>query len=80
METVADVLAQGLRDFGIERVFGIPGGENVEVVDALRQAGIRLVLVHHEASAVFMAHATARLDRQARRLPSPPWGPAPLIR
>ena len=61
METVADVLAQGLRDFGIERVFGIPGGENVEVVDALRQAGIRLVLVHHEASAVFMADATARL-------------------
>lgn len=61
METVAEVLARGLRDSGIDRVFGIPGGENVEVVEALRQAGIRFVLVHHEASAVFMADATARL-------------------
>lgn len=58
---VADVVAKELLDFGIDRVFGIPGGENVEVVDALRRAGIRFVLVHHETSAVFMADATARL-------------------
>lgn len=58
---VADVFAKGLQDFGIDRVFGIPGGENVEVVDALRRAGIRFVLVRHETSAVFMADATARL-------------------
>lgn len=61
MEQVARILAQGLRDFEIERVFGIPGGENVEIVDALRQEGIRFVLVHHESSAVFMADAAARL-------------------
>lgn len=58
---VADIVAKGLLDFGIDSVFGIPGGENVEVVDALRRAGIRLVLVHHETSALFMADATARL-------------------
>jgi acetolactate synthase-1/2/3 large subunit len=61
VEQVAQVLAQALRDFGIDRVFGLPGGENVEVLEALRQVGIRFVLVHHEASAVFMADATARL-------------------
>jgi acetolactate synthase I/II/III large subunit len=61
VKKVAQVLAEGLRDSGIDRVFGIPGGENVEVVEALRQAGIRFILVHHESSAVFMADATSRL-------------------
>jgi acetolactate synthase-1/2/3 large subunit len=61
VETVANSLAAGLREAGIEIVFGLPGGENVEVVAALRRAGIRFVLVHHESSAVFMADAAARL-------------------
>src|SRR5258706_3482302 len=61
MTTVADSLAAGLREAGVEIVYGLPGGENVEVVDALRRAGIRLALVHHESSAVFMADAGARL-------------------
>src|SRR5262245_31435130 len=61
METVADSLAAGLREAGVESVYGLPGGENVEVVEALRRVGIRFVLVHHESSAVFMADAAARL-------------------
>src|SRR5262245_178612 len=61
MATVADSLAAGLREAGVDLVYGLPGGENVEVVDALRRAGLRFVLVHHESSAVFMADATARL-------------------
>jgi acetolactate synthase I/II/III large subunit len=61
VKKVAQVLAEVLRDSGIDRVFGIPGGENVEVVEALRQAGICFILTHHESSAVFMADATSRL-------------------
>lgn len=61
MQTVAEVLAQTLSDAGVETVFGLPGGENVQVLDAIRRAGIRFVLVHNESSAVFMADATARL-------------------
>src|SRR5262245_28051718 len=61
MATVADSLAAGLGEAGVEIVYGLPEGENVEVVDALRRAGLRFVLVHHESSAVFMADATARL-------------------
>ncbi len=61
MERVADVLADTLIEFGVDVVFGLPGGENVEVVEALRLKGIRFVLVHNESSAVFMADATARL-------------------
>lgn len=61
METVADALATCLMEAGVEVVFGLPGGENVEVLDALRRRGIRFVLVHHESSAAFMAAASARL-------------------
>ena len=61
MKTVADVLAQRLREAGVEVVFGLPGGENVEVLEALRDCGIWFVLVHNEPSAVFMADVTARI-------------------
>lgn len=59
--TVADVLVRALKDAGTEFVFGLPGGENVEVMDALRQAEIRFVLVRNESSAVYMADVHARL-------------------
>jgi acetolactate synthase-1/2/3 large subunit len=61
MTTVAQALAHSLLQAGIDTVFGLPGGENVEVLDALRQQGTDFVLVHNESSAVYMADATARL-------------------
>ncbi len=65
MTTVAQNLAQTLVDAGVTRVFGLPGGENAELLDALRTAGsnggIDFVLVRNEASAVYMADTTARL-------------------
>lgn len=60
-ETVADTIANALQQAGIETVFGLPGGENTELLDALRRHDIRFVLVANESSAVFMADATARL-------------------
>ncbi len=60
-ETVADVIAAELKRAGVETIFGLPGGENVQLLDALRRAGIRYILVHNESSAVFMADVTARL-------------------
>ena len=59
--TVAGVLVQTLKAAGVKIVFGLPGGENVEVMDTLRREGIRFVLVRNESSAVFMADVTARL-------------------
>jgi len=38
-QTVAEVLVEEIKQAGTEIVFGLPGGENVEVMDALRQAG-----------------------------------------
>jgi acetolactate synthase-1/2/3 large subunit len=61
MTTVAEVLAQTIREAGIDTVFGLPGGENAEVLDALRREGLEFVLVRNESSGVFMADATARL-------------------
>lgn len=58
--TVAETIAQSLHDAGVRLVFGMPGGEVVAVLDALRRLRIRFELMHHEESAVFAADAYAR--------------------
>jgi len=60
--TVAEVLVEMLKEAGVELVFGLPGGENVEVMEALRREGVRFVLVRNESSAVFMADVHTRLS------------------
>ncbi len=60
-KTVAQRLVSLLKTAKLDCVFGLPGGENVEVMEALRQEGIRFVLVRNESSAVFMADVYARL-------------------
>jgi acetolactate synthase I/II/III large subunit len=61
MPTVAEYLAQQLAQAGVTIVYGLPGGENVEVLDAIRKQGIEFVLVKNESSACFMADVHARL-------------------
>ncbi|MEZ4681963.1 MAG: thiamine pyrophosphate-binding protein [Caldilineaceae bacterium] len=61
MPTVAEVLIDQLAEAGVEVIFGLPGGEVVEILDAIRRKGLRFVLTHNEASAVFMADALARM-------------------
>ncbi len=56
-----DLLARKLRDHGVRRVFGIPGGPSLPYMDALRREGIEFILTSHEASAAVMADVTARL-------------------
>ncbi len=59
----ADYCAAFLRARGVRRVFGIPGGENVDLIEALRRVDVTYVLAHHEAAAGHMAAATAQLSR-----------------
>jgi acetolactate synthase-1/2/3 large subunit len=59
--TVAEIVAKSLHAAGVRYVFGLPGGETVEVLEALRLAGIEFVLVHNESSALFMADTYARI-------------------
>ncbi|HSL20976.1 MAG TPA: thiamine pyrophosphate-binding protein [Vicinamibacterales bacterium] len=64
MPTCADVVARTLREAGVTRIFGLPGGEILGFVEAARRAGIRFILTRHEAHAAFMADATGQLTRR----------------
>ncbi|HEY4373437.1 MAG TPA: thiamine pyrophosphate-binding protein [Burkholderiales bacterium] len=57
----ADLLAESLKAAGIERIFTLSGNHIMPVFDAALSAGIELLHVRHEASAVHMADAYARL-------------------
>ena len=61
MPTVAHVLAQTLREEGITRIFGLPGGEILDFIDAARRAGIEFLLTRQEATASFMADVTGQI-------------------
>jgi len=64
MPTCAQVLASTLREAGVERMFGLPGGEILDFIDAARQVGIEFILVRHEAVAAFMADVSGQIERR----------------
>src|SRR3954466_10056026 len=57
----ADALAAALSQAGVARIFTLSGNHIMPVFDAALDAGIELVHVRHEAAAVHMADAWARL-------------------
>src|SRR5215213_3851170 len=57
----SDLLVAALENEGVEHVFGIPGEENLDVVESLRRSSIKLVLTRHEQAAAFMAATHGRL-------------------
>jgi acetolactate synthase-1/2/3 large subunit len=57
----AHALVQSLRALGVRRVFTLSGNHIMPVFDAALDAGIELIHVRHEAAAVHMADAWARL-------------------
>lgn len=61
MAKAADVVVQCLENEGVEYVFGIPGEENLDLLESLRHSDIELVLTRHEQSAGFMAATYGRL-------------------
>ena len=48
MVKAADLLVAALENEGVERIFGIPGEENLDVVESLRKSSIKLILTRHE--------------------------------
>jgi len=63
-ETAAAATARALAGAGIERVFGLPGGEILVLMDELRRAGVDFVLMRHEANAGIAAAVYGKLRRQ----------------
>lgn len=57
----AELLVKALENEGVEKIFGIPGEENLFVVEALRKSSIELVVTRHEQAAAFMAATYGRL-------------------
>ena len=62
--STAAATARILADAGIRRVFGLPGGEVLVLMDELRRAGVDFVLMRHEANAGLAAAVHGKLLRQ----------------
>lgn len=58
----SDLLVRALEEEGVRYVFGIPGEENLDVLDSLRRSSIELVLTRHEQPAGFMGATFGRLS------------------
>jgi acetolactate synthase-1/2/3 large subunit len=63
--TGAKALIHALEKEGTDIVFGLPGGANLPIYDALVGANLRHVLVRHEQSAAHMADGYARIKRKS---------------
>src|ERR1700749_4564795 len=57
----SDLLVAALENEGVERIFGLPGEENLDVMESLRHSKIEFVLTRHEQAASFMAATQGRL-------------------
>ncbi|MCW2935280.1 MAG: putative acetolactate synthase large subunit IlvB, partial [Actinomycetia bacterium] len=63
--TVAELIVECLENEGVTHVFGIPGEENIRLIDALSKSSIQYVLTRHEQGASFMAETYGRLTGKA---------------
>ena len=62
----SDLFIQALENEGVEYIFGIPGEENLDLLESLRKSKkIRLILTRHEQGAAFMAATYGRLTGKA---------------
>jgi acetolactate synthase-1/2/3 large subunit len=61
----AELLVSALEKEGVQQIFGVPGEENLDVVEALRRSSIKLVVTRHEQAAAFMAATHGRLTGRA---------------
>ncbi|MGA7923934.1 MAG: acetolactate synthase large subunit [Thermoplasmata archaeon] len=65
MERAANLLIRCLEKEGVTTIFGLPGEETIDLMDALRDSSIRFVLARHEQAAAFMADGYGRITGAA---------------
>ncbi len=61
----SDLFVRCLENEGVEYVFGIPGEENLDVMDSMIGSSIRFITTRHEQGAAFMADVYGRLTGKA---------------
>ena len=60
------MFVKALENEGVEYIFGIPGEENLDLLESLRSSSqIKLILSRHEQGAAFMAATYGRLTGKA---------------
>jgi acetolactate synthase I/II/III large subunit len=52
---VSDIFVRMLESYGVKRIYGVPGEENLDFLESLRTSTIELILTRNEQTAVFMA-------------------------
>ncbi|MFQ5980676.1 MAG: acetolactate synthase large subunit [Candidatus Heimdallarchaeota archaeon] len=57
----SDLFVNALVKEGVEYVFGVPGEENLDLLESIRQSSIKLIVTRHEQAAGFMAATYGRL-------------------
>jgi len=63
--TAAQLFVKCLENEGVEYIFGIPGEENIDIMDALLESKIKFITTRHEQGAAFMADVYGRLTGRA---------------
>ncbi|WP_036482959.1 acetolactate synthase large subunit [Myxosarcina sp. GI1] len=61
----AEILVRCLENEGVEYVFGLPGEENLHILEALIDSPIQFITTRHEQGAAFMADVYGRLTGKA---------------
>lgn len=63
--TAADLFVECLENEGVECIFGLPGEENLALLESIRRSSIRFIVTRHEQAAAFMAATWGRLTGRA---------------
>src|SRR5690554_2139099 len=76
----ADLFVRCLENEGVEYVFSVPGEENLDLIEALRQSDIRLIATRHAQGAGCMAASHGGLSGRRGGCLSPRrWGATNLV-
>jgi len=65
VQKASDVFVKCLENEGVEYIFGVPGEENIDMLDALIDSPIEFVTTRHEQGAAFIADVLGRLTGKA---------------
>ena len=61
----SDLLIKCLEEEGVEYIYGVPGEENLDMLESMRTSSIKLILTRHEQAAGFMAATYGRFTGKA---------------
>ncbi len=61
----SDLFIKSLENEGVEYIFGVPGEENLDLLESLRKSSIKFILTRHEQAAGFIAATYGRLTGKA---------------